>query len=228
MSAARIHRLWLGLLAGLAILAGCGGGDSGEAPLELELIRAGQRTIAQGRGAATPPSQLTRALLDKTDKTILEATLERKDLTAYLSLSKGGSDRGITVWRTADNVTLATRNGVLIATRGLGGDVLSSTVQVAGGRPGPATGGEHVQVIRVLDIQQLHLALACDLEDLGPERVIIVERAHATRHLRQRCAGGGGEVINEFWVDDQAGIVWQSRQWAGPHIGYLRFRRLTR
>ncbi len=45
--------------------------------------------------------------------------------------------------------------------------------------------------------------------------------------VQQRCSGGGGEVVNDYWVDSRGGLVWKSRQWAGPQIGYIRFRRLT-
>ena len=37
----------------------------------------------------------------------------------------------------------------------------------------------------------------------------------------------GGVVVNDYWVDPGGGLVWQSRQWGGPAMGYLRTRRLT-
>ncbi len=123
---------------------------------------------------------------------------------------------------------------MLIATRGLGGDILSSNVQLAGDAPGPARGGDKILDIRALDNKAVRLALTCDLADLGPETIVIVEQRHATRRLRETCrggvaAGGGpGQVVNDYWVDASAGLVWQSRQWAGPETGYLRLRRLTR
>lgn len=208
------------------ILAGCSGGNEA-APLEVELIRTGQ-SIVSGIGKPAPAAPpLTRALLDTVEEPVLEVTLERKNLTAFLTLDAGGrDDRGVSVWRTTDNVTLSTRNGILVATRGLGGDLLSSTVQVAGRQPGPASGGAHVQMIRSLDARQVRLPMVCELADLGPETIEIVERNHPTRRLQQRCAGGGGTIVNDYWVDPGAGLVWQSRQWAGPHIGYMRFRRL--
>ena len=83
-------------------------------------------------------------------------------------------------------------------------------------------------MIRNLDYRETALALSCELVDLGPETIEIVERRHATRHLQQRCAGGGGRVVNEYWTDPRAGILWQSRQWAGPHLGYIRLRRLVK
>jgi len=220
------------------ILAGCSGGN--DVPtLELEMINAGRTLIGSKIAARSAPPRppLTRAALDTLEGSFLEVTLERRDQLAYLYVNaqrRDGDPGKITVWRTDDDVTLAMRNGVLIATRGLGGDVISSQVQVSGTAPGPASGGERVQYIRSLDNKERRLALACDLDDLGPETVVIVEQGHATRHLRETCTGGTadgsgdiGTVVNEYWVDSHNQLIWQSRQWAGPHIGYLWIRRLT-
>ncbi|MCV6584778.1 MAG: YjbF family lipoprotein [Marinibacterium sp.] len=217
--------------AALALLTGCGGGTE-KAPLELELLREGQQAIAARRagGTAGGGTPITRALLNTTIRTLADVSLERTGQNALLYRSAVRQDDQpglVEVWRSLDDVSLSTRNGVLIATRGLAGNILSGSVQVAEGRPGPASGGEHVLMIRSLDDRQVRLSLACELVDLGSETIEIIERRHATRHLQHRCVGGGGEVVNDYWVDMAADIVWQSRQWAGPHIGYIRLRRLT-
>lgn len=219
-------------LAALALaLAACSGGNE-ERPTQLQVFEASRAAIAQRRAqkaqVARPP--LTRAALDTVDVSAIEVTLERRDIFAYLIIQTERRDDApgtIMVWRSEDNATVATRNGVVIATRGLGGDILSSSVQVSGDAPGPSGGGERIMMIRALDNKEVALPMTCDLEDLGPEPVEIVELVHRTRHLRERCEGGGGAVVNDYWVDSHSGIVWQSRQWAGPYIGYMRLRRLT-
>lgn len=224
-----------GLAAALLALAGCSGGNDA-APTQLQLLDAARESVGQlaaGRRGAAQAARpaLTRAVLDQVEATVLEVTVERRGDRAFLfrTLERRDSDPGrIEVWSTEDgNVTVATRNGMVIATRGLGGDLLSSAVQAADGRPGPAGGGEHRQMIRDLDNRERALALSCALVDLGPETIEIVERRYATRHLEQRCAGGGGRVVNDYWVDSRADRVWRSRQWAGPELGYLSLRRLT-
>ncbi|PJE30006.1 hypothetical protein CVM52_26195, partial [Pseudooceanicola lipolyticus] len=103
-----------------------------------------------------------------------------------------------------------------------------SAVATAPDRLGPAGGGERVMFIRTGDLEERRLGLACALQDLGPATITIVEQAQATRHLQERCTTpDGGEIVNDYWTDARQGLVWQSRQWAGPHIGYLRIRRLT-
>ncbi len=234
----RLRRLPLvaTLLAPL-FLAACSGGND-EPLLELQLISAGRAAIAAQTAPKVARPPLTRAALDTLEGSFVEVILERRDQLAYLHV--GGQKRDgypglITIWRTDDNITLSMRNGVLVATRGLGGDILSSTVQVAGDRPGPSGGGEKILYIRALENKKQRIALVCDLVDLGPQTIEIVGRRNATRHLQERCVGGraadwsgeAGEVTNDYWVDSRTGLVLQSRQWAGPITGYLRLRRLT-
>jgi len=220
------------------LLTGCSGGD--EVPnLELQVIRAGQAAFAARTAPKVERPPLTRVALDSVEGAFIEVTLERRDQLAYLHVSatrRDGMPGQIVVWRTDDNITLAMRNGVLIATRGLGGDILSVNAQVSGDAPGPTGGGEKTFHIRTLDNKERHLSLVCDLTDLGPETIEIVGTRHATHRLRETCEGGtaagdadrSGRVTNDYWVDTRARLVWQSRQWAGPEIGYLRVRQLTR
>lgn len=217
-----------GLIAGL-VLSGCSAGN--DAPsLELQVFDAVRGVVASKTGPKQARVAINRALLDGLDGAYLEVTLERQDQLAYLSMnSERRDDRPgkITVWRAEDSVSLAMRNGMLIETFGLGGGIASSTVLASGDTLGPAYSGEHVQYIRGLDNKEIRLSLACDVVRLGSETIEIVEHKHATQHVQERCQGNGGTVVNDFWIDSRAGLVRQSRQWAGPNIGYLRTRRLT-
>ena len=235
-------QLILGLLVlGLLVLAGCtrgneGSGGPGDAPLQLQIFKAGREAIAAARATKTP--ELTRPFLDGVEGALLEVTLERRDQRAYLYVEAQRRDAypgQIVVWRTGDNVSLMMRNGVLFATRGLGGDILSGRVQVANGVPGPSASGEKIYDIRAQDNKALHLSLICEVTDLGPKTVQIIGHTHPTRHLRETCEGGrtsdgasSGVVVNDYWIDRSAGLVWQSRQWAGPEVGYLRIRQVNR
>lgn len=217
-----------GVIAALA-LAACSGGT--DAPtLQLQVIEAARAAIA---ARTNPPPQrppVTRAVLNTLDGTFMEVTREREAQTAFLYPSLRTRDSGpgeITVWRTDSNETVTVRGGVLIATRGLGGDLLSTEVQIAGGGLGPAAGGERIFQIFGGNNKQTTLTLACEVSDLGPETIDIIEIRHATRHLREHCQGSSGAITNDYWIDAGRGLIWQSRQWAGPHVGYLRLRQVT-
>lgn len=217
--------LSLGLIAGLAA---CSGGA--DAPtLQLQVIEAARASISARTAPKTERPPLTRAVLDTLDGAFLEVSRERDDLKAYLypSLTRRDDRPGtITVWRTETDETVTVRGGVLIATRALGGDLLSTELQLGSGSLGPASGARVMHVFTGAN-QQVALTLACEVTDQGPETIEIIGARHATRYLRERCEGAGGTVINEYWVESGAGLIRQSRQWAGPHIGYLRLRQIT-
>lgn len=239
MTARGAPRLRLAGVVALVVmsgLAGCSGGSNRNTgdPLFQQLFNAGRAALAARRGGADRPP-LTRAALNTVGKSALEATLERSGIFAYLFIDAVHTRAGpgtVTTWRTEDNITLSLRNGVLIATRGLGGDLLSSEVALSPQRPGPASGARAAHV-RFGDIETARVPLACDVVDLGPAPVTIVEIVHPTRHVQERCTGAGGgidagQIVNDYWIDSRAGIIWQSRQWAGPGIGYIAFRRLIK
>jgi Group 4 capsule polysaccharide lipoprotein gfcB, YjbF len=217
-----------GLLVAL-FLSGCSAGDDIPS-LELQVIEATRAAIA-AKTAGTPPRiTITRAMLNDLDGSFLEVTLERKDQLAYLELDAKRRDSlpgNITIWRTFDDVSLATRNGMLISITGIGGGIASSSVLASGNTPGPAYDGEHILFIRALDNKEIRLSMVCEVVRLGSETIEIIEYTHTTQHVQERCEGGGGTVVNDFWIDSRAGLIRQSRQWAGPNIGYLRIRRLT-
>lgn len=222
-------RLCAGLLAAL-VLAGCASGPE-RAPAELEVVRAAGQYISNLRNPPPPPARLSRALLDRQTQAYIEVVIENREAKAYLTrpLTRSGPRPGqIEVWRTQDNVSIALRQGMLIATRGLGNGLLSADVPAADGVAGPARGGARSYVLRARGNGQLRLEMACRLQDLGPERIEIVELSFATRHLQEHCSGGGGSIVNDYWIGTGGGQgrVWQSRQWAGPETGYLQIRQL--
>ena len=230
-------RALAGVLSAALVLAACSGGPQ-DAPLEVEIMQVVGQQVKQRlkRQPERPP--VTRALLDSLDETYIEVTIEDDGQRAYLQpqLVKQDSTPGqVTVWLTEDAVTLAMRNGVLTATRGLRNDMLSSSalVRETGGAMGPAggaTGARHYE-FAALDNRSQAFTLACTVSDLGLETIEIIELTYQTRHLQERCESGPdgeyGVVVNDYWIDSRSGQLWQSRQWAGPTTGYLRIRQLT-
>lgn len=223
------------VLQGLCLflgLAACNGGDGeAESPsLNLQVIEYAQGLLTQKLEGPPARPVVTRAVLDTLEGSFMEVEVEKNGDSAYMYVAAVRQDElpgTIVVWHAEDPATLTLRNDVLIATRGLGDDLLSSAVRINPGQPGPAGGGARTLYVRAFDNQEVALSLACDLVDLGPETIVIVEQAHRTRHLQEDCEGSGGRIRNDYWIDSGAGLVWQSRQWGGPGIGYVQFRRLT-
>ena len=221
----------LGLLLSLA--TACARGPE-ETPLELEIgqILRSQLMTRLGKVEKPQPPTLTRALLDSIEDPHVEVVIEEVELRDYVTLQLARQDDqpgGVEVWRTVDNITFAFRDGMLISTRGLRGTLLSAEVPADGqGAMGPATGGQRSYRFRGDDEGSFKVSLACDLRDLGAGSLEIVERFYAVRHLQEACIGPeGGEIVNDYWIDSRSGRLWQSRQWAGPSLGYIRFRQVV-
>lgn len=175
-------------------------------------------------------------MLNTIDGEFIQAEIEKTGSQAFMYISgervgaAAGDEGGrLLVWRTENDVSLTLRDGVLIATRGLGSDLISATsgpIRAALKSRQPEYGAKR-QVYSALDNKPVVLNFVCEVANLGSETIVIVERRHATLHLRETCTVGGGTIVNDFWVDSAGSTVWQSRQWAGPYIGYIQHRQLT-
>ncbi|MEP2716095.1 YjbF family lipoprotein [Pseudophaeobacter sp.] len=230
------------LVALTGLLSACSKGPDGPTT-QVQLSQAIREAIQERRAPKTDPVRATRAMLLELGNPHIEIVVENLDFLGYLALVLTRSDDQpgtITQWNGGDGTALILRNGMLIASRGLGGNLLSADVPARGQQPGPGRGGQRSYQIRSGDNIAQRLTFACSLQDLGPARLEIVERSYNTRHLQEYCETGSlqndpqgriqGEthvIINDYWVDSRGGEVWQSRQWAGPEIGYLRIRNLT-
>lgn len=228
------HRILRRLLAvtGGAValaLAGCGTPDATDKNVLIRDIVS--ERIARGRDGKTkiPPPQITRAMLAGITDPFLAAELENGGFKATLFVT---SRRGpVLVWKTLDDVTLSTRNDVLIATRGLPHDLISSDpapiMTALTGAPADAR-----RVLRFLtgDNKIAPQPYNCDITDRGPARIIVLERSHTTRHLVESCTpaqpGLGSDFVNEYWTGQ--GTIWRQRVWLGPELGHIRLDRLIR
>lgn len=235
----------------LSLLAACAKGP-GEPSAEVELSQAIGQVIRQRLAPDPAPLVVTRALLDSQAVPHVEVVVEDQDLTGYLGLLLSRRDNlpgEITHWSAADGSALSFRNGMLIASRGMAGNLLSAAVPAEGLHPGPAHGGARSYQLRSGDFEARSVTLACSLQDLGPVTLEIVDLRYPTRHIQERCetleeGARAKVVINDYWIDSQPRprtgpqtdylarhqprFVRQSRQWAGPQIGYLRIRDLSR
>ncbi|MEX0281239.1 MAG: YjbF family lipoprotein, partial [Arenibacterium sp.] len=84
-----------------------------------------------------------------------------------------------------------------------------------------------VMYVRTGAFEEAALPFSCQVEDQGPTKINIIELSYTVRYVRERCEMADGSAItNEYWIDSRRPIVWESRQWGGPDIGYFRIRRV--
>jgi Group 4 capsule polysaccharide lipoprotein gfcB, YjbF len=165
---------------------------------------------------------VSRAKIEKFGTPILRATVASRGLDLLLSPRDVRGD--VVTWESAEGITFAFRNGVLIESRGLGADLMSSSV------PSPekiANGASYSRSYFYVadDDQNQRRDYACSPEARGPEAVMIYGKTHQTRHVAEPCLRDVGRITNDFWLE--GGTIRKSRQWVSPDIGYVEFSRVV-
>lgn len=219
----RTHLAWL-CLAG--VLAACGSGSDAPQP-DPDRIPDGSEVLAQASLVpGAPAGGLTVADFAAVRQPLALVTVERNDALATVTIEARNGD--VIDWRSFDGVGLSLRRGILIATRGLGADVMTIDVTetleaIAGQRM------ETTRIHRRLDgqFQTQTDVYVCEVSRAGPESVASLGRQMRLRRITETCTGTAHDFENTYWVGGD-GIIWVSRQWVSPEIGLLRVDRIRR
>lgn len=180
-------------------LAACGLGGKAIAPV------AGMLTGAMPASAVSMPKEGPK----------ITVTLTFRNIRFPMRVLETEGD--VTTWIASDGAQMETRNGMVIATRGFGQDLMSASV------PTPA------QLVRGTGShQRVHFFL--DGTDTTIRRDYACTVAPATGgdgpavayHLTEACVADGRRVTNEYWIDGQLRVV-KSKQWVSNHVGYVVF-----
>lgn len=204
-------------------LAGCGN-DKGAAPGLRAVKGVASDLLKRGKDDKAPPTPLTRAQLAGFNTPMLMAEVKTANVLLYLV--PYGQNGGVETWATSDDRTLSFRDGVLVATRGLGPDIMQAEVpsraQLAAG-----TGG-HGRAYYYLDGNDKirRQSWSCTLSDRGVETIAVVGMQHTTRHVVETCTGEGGEMTNEYWFEG-GGYVRKSKELIMPEWGYAEVSRVV-
>jgi hypothetical protein len=167
----------------------------------------------------------TRAQLDADGRPLLRAYLASRDADALLF--QVGSNGPVATWATVDARTFSLRDGLLVQTRGLGGDLMSSRLPPAAAiRRGQGSVTRLHSYLGPND-QTVLVEFACSLSDRGAERVTVAQLTYATRRVAEACAGPGLVFENLYWIEAD-GTIRQSEQWIGPALGPVAFFDLRR
>lgn len=174
-----------------------------------------------------PRAVLTRAQLDAEDLPIL--LVELPELKVAATLAPSGRNKDVETWASGDQASLSFRRGVLVATRGLGSDLMSSDVAGTLTMLGTGRDDYYLRLNTRLDgeYQTKFQAFQCRRVTALPERITIFERRHNTTRIEETCVTPGRTVTNIYWAG-QDGFLWKTRQWVSDHAGYLWTEQLVR
>jgi len=205
-------------LAGAALLlAGCGS-------LTLPSV---------GGGAADPRASLDRATLEAQGQPVLYATLPALGTAARMRPS--GRNGDVVTWRTPDRVSVSLASGVLVATRGLGYDLMSAETtraraalsEAAAGAP--PSGAGYPRIYGYLDGEHRpqFRSFFCRVSGRDRDVIEILGARRAVVRITETCSDPDLDFTNIYWRGPD-GLTWKSRQWVGPDLGYLHTERLVR
>lgn len=221
-------------IAAALLLSACTGGQETTSSLGAQLetvIDIAQERREAGARPESPP--LTRAQVEKIPAPVLQVVLEDRGVSGIVvpySTRRDRYNQTITTWRNGSGSQIVLRDGVLISTRGIGNDLGSARVEAAVAAINsrqPVSGPQNLFVKGYGNLTT-RIDLDCTMESLGPTQIEILERTHGVIHLRQACVSSEFDVTNDYWVDRSGSTVWQSRQWAGPELGYFSIQKLKK
>lgn len=133
-------------------------------------------------------------------------------------------------WISASNVSLDFKSGLLIGSRGLGGDLMSADVtqpiaMILAGQEGFSKrfhsylNGEDQIVTR---------SYVCEIKSRGARDVDLGKAIVSTRLIQEKCRNGSQSFQNLYWVDLRRQSIAQSRQWLSDDVGGIALRNILR
>ncbi|MBO9432180.1 YjbF family lipoprotein [Sulfitobacter sp. R18_1] len=197
----------IAVLSLLGFLSACGPGQS-----QQSLLGPITQTLFGFTKPASKPSSMEDIRRQVTPKvrqrfrhtSLIIAQLEQNERASILV--RKGVNRDVETYYTPDNISLSLRDGVLISTRGLGFDLMSS--DVAEVLTGLRHGGQAVRVHRYLDGEDQIVIKSYICDYSGNAQII------------ENCYGKDHSFKNSYQMS--GGRVVASRQWIGPDLGYIR------
>lgn len=204
----------------LGLLAGCGS-DPGMRDLSDQLER------LRGKVGTDPAFAAAEAAHAPA---IVVAVDRRPRAVALLRLLEVSDHDGTETWIAPDGGQLLFRGGILVGSRGFGGDVLASDVAELALLLQSHTAGYATRLMTVLegDDQAVTLAMRCRV---SPNRIDTVDWGEgpvSTQTMVEDCRGTRTSFENYYWIVPHSGEIVQSSQWAGPFTQKLSMRKMMR
>lgn len=224
MTARRLFGRALALAVSLAALTACDSRLYGESELAeaIEQIRASRAQSAARTSSAPTAPLVTQEMLAGFDDPLITAAIPKYNTTGLLGIAERNGS-AIT-WLTPDRNAIVTRGGVVIATRGLVGDLASARVPDIRTARGEVTRDHYYLGPNQRSVRERFF---CNVATDGAETLRIVGEAYATTRIIERCNSDDTSFTNVYWIEN-TGEVRKSRQWIGPLVDYVNIEAVNR
>lgn len=180
------------------------------------------RVLGQTSGAPDP-GEVRYALLLRDEAEPLAVALEKFGTSA--TLLKEQNRLGVTTWIAADGASIRTKGGLLVGTRGLGGDILASDADASMAMVTRRRTGQVERFMTFLNgaDRAETRSYVCDITTRGAAEVEFRSGNRNTTLMVEDCTNPTVDFTNFYWVDPQ-GRVLQSSQYAGDYLGTMVIR----
>lgn len=133
------------------------------------------------------------------------------------------SRRGFNTFVTGSGVAVVYKSGLLVATKGFGGDLFATDIEETGEYLASRKWGHVTRRYDVLGPNESvsQTVFECQIENRGGRVVDYGVGGVATILMAETCSDGIVSFENLYWIEAGQVAPVQSRQWAGPANGYM-------
>lgn len=199
-------------------LSACGPLNDGSTAAQL-----GQFVVDRATGAQapeSPSSAVTQEQILSTSGKYVRVNVRNRD--RWDTSVEAGTNAQRATWIDSDSISITFEDGIVVATRGLPGDLLAAeTAQVAAAIR--AGGGQAQRVHEFLtDMDGISTELLqCRIVLAGSDTVRRLGTSQPATRFEEDCTSDGLQFANVYWVN-RAGKVVRSLQAISPRGGYLQ------
>ena len=215
------------LVAGL--LSACSSQSDGEESFSKLVFGSVKEIATSRREGPKQKTVVTAEMLAQTTTAALQINPESRGGSDFLRriVTRNDSSNGtVEVRKSSDNAQVFLRNGVVVGSRGIGGDIIAADASVTIRSLQTRANGSGIRtyVVSDGDVTTTDYTFRCTQRNLGREKISIVNLMVTTDHIREDCVSTQSRqatIQNDYWVQSDTGIVRKSRQWMGPATGYF-------
>lgn len=169
-------------------------------------------------------ANVSQALANSEKRLAIVVVEKRNSFSFMTEISQNASVR---TWASPDRRTLSTASGLIVATRGLGFDLMSANLQGSRALVTARKAGSAQRAMNYLDgeNQMQQFRFSCRTARGKTQKIAIGEIKADTITMTETCRSSKVSFENTYLVDGRGRIV-QSRQWLGVENGYIFWQKL--
>ncbi|WP_342077424.1 YjbF family lipoprotein [Yoonia sp. SS1-5] len=214
----RLKTASIGLVAA-AVLGGCGPLNKGSTASQVaDLIVDLTTGSTQTAPTAAPP--LSPEEVRANPGKFMRVNIRNRN--RWDTMIQAGENGTRTTWVDSENNSVTVDGGIVVASRGLMGDLIAADVAEvrAALRRGGGNALRRHDFLKDQDGISTEL-LQCRIVSQGSETIERLQTRRKTVKFEEKCAGDSLEFTNVYWLND-AGSVIRSLQAVSPDAGYLQ------